>query len=194
MKQLADVRRPVHGRTRHNGPWVHIRPYESADADRVRAMSAQLSGRSLYERFFAGTPRLPEAYLSALAKADHYDREVLLALSGDAVIGIAEYIRAKTAPERADLAVLVVDDWQRRGVARRLVMELSVLAARRGIIAYSADALTSNRPALGAIASVWPGAESVREGTVANFTLPVREAAPTTQAVAGTDASIGKRG
>src|SRR3954454_9199931 len=78
---------------------VSIRPYESADGEQVAAMAARLSSGSLYQRFFAGTPTLPAKYLAALAKTDHHDREVLLALSDDVVIGIAEYVRDGRVPE-----------------------------------------------------------------------------------------------
>jgi GNAT superfamily N-acetyltransferase len=183
---------------------VLIRPYESADGELVEAMSARLSKHSLYERFFAGTPALPRMYLAALAKADHHDREVLLAVSAGAVIGIAEYARDKDAPDRADLAVLVADDWQRRGIGRRLVTTLARLAVDRGIAAFAADTLVTNRSALAAIAALWPGARADRDGTTAGFTLPVR-ALPTAvgglddlvagalQALAGLDDTSGHR-
>src|SRR5918992_923985 len=126
---------------------VLIRPYESADGELVEAMSARLSKHSLYERFFAGTPSLPPKYLATLGKADHHDREVLLAVNAGAVIGIAEYARDRDAPDLADLAVLVADDWQRRGIGRRLVTALACLAADRGIAAFAADTLVTNRSA-----------------------------------------------
>jgi GNAT superfamily N-acetyltransferase len=154
-------------------PPIWIRPYESADADRVRAMSARLSRRSLYERFFSGMPSLPPMYLAALARVDHHDREALLALTGDAVIGTAEYVRDHAAPDHADLAVLVADDWQQRGLARRLVTALAVLAASRGIAIFKADVLLNNRSALAAIAGGWPQARPQRDGTTAHFELPI---------------------
>lgn len=168
---------------------VRIRPYESADGELVRAMSARLSSGSLYQRFFAGTPALPPKFLDALAKTDHHDREVLLALGpgppgsgtwrgdasgGDVVIGIAEYVRDARVPDRADLAVLVADAWHRRGVGRRLVTELAARAGRNGIAHFGADVLVTNRSALAAIAGLWPAARGARDGTTAGFTLPVR--------------------
>ncbi len=170
--------RPIAANGKGTAPSVRIRPYESADGELIEAMSARLSKRSLYERFFAGTPTLPPRYLAALAKTDHDDREVVLAVYSDAVIGIAEYVRDKDAPARADLAVLVADDWQRRGIGRRLVTALGELADRRGIADFSADALMTNRSALSAISSIWPAARAERDGTTVRFTLPVRAVLP----------------
>jgi GNAT superfamily N-acetyltransferase len=186
--------RPGAANGRGTAPPVRIRPYESADGELVGAMSARLSKHSLYERFFAGTPALPPRYLAALSRTDHFDREVLLAFGGEPavaeavagesagggsaggelIIGIAEYARDKDVPCRADLAVLVADGWQRRGIGRGLVTALAGLAGGRGITDFSADALTSNRSALAAITSIWPGARAERDGTTARFTLPVR--------------------
>jgi GNAT superfamily N-acetyltransferase len=157
---------------------VLIRPYESADGELIEAMSARLSKHSLYERFFAGTPKLPRMYLAALDRADHHDREVLLAVSAGAVVGIAEYARDADAPDRADLAVLVADDWQRCGIGRRLVTALARLAAERGIAAFAADTLLGNRAAIAAIAALWPAARADWDGTTAGFSLPVRALSP----------------
>jgi GNAT superfamily N-acetyltransferase len=175
---LLDDRPEAAGGQGTAAPAPLIRPYESADGELVKAMSARLSKHSLYERFFAGTPSLPRMYLAALEKADHYDREVLLAVSAGAIIGIAEYVRDKDAPDRADLAVLVADDWQRRGIGRRLVTALACLAADRGVAVLAAETLMSNRSALAAIAAIWPGARADRDGTTAGFTLPVRALLP----------------
>ncbi|HEU5157243.1 MAG TPA: GNAT family N-acetyltransferase [Streptosporangiaceae bacterium] len=176
--------RPTAADGQGTAPWVRIRPYESADGELIEAMSARLSTHSLYQRFFTGTPRLPRMYLAALAKTDHHDREALLAVGGEAVcgealggsvIGIAEYARDPAAPMRADLAVLVADDWHRRGIGRRLVTALAALAGSRGISDFRADTLTTNRPALAAIATLWPAVRADRDGATARFTLPVRD-------------------
>lgn len=147
-----------------------IRPYRPDDEALVRAM--RLSRESLYERFFAGTPYLPSFYVRALNKADHWNHEVLIALDGEAVIGLAEYARAAT--DRAHLAVMVADEWQRRGVARRLVTALIALARVRGVVALHADVLASNASAVAAVRSLWPAAPAVRgDGGTVTYQLPI---------------------
>lgn len=170
MTQLAD--RPRHDLELPRP--IEVRAYEPADADLVCAMSARLSRQSLYTRFFAGTPRLPSLYVRTLNRVDHWDREALLALANQEIIGVAEYVRDAATPARADLAVLVVDAWQRRGVGRLLVGALTDLAGRRGISELNADVLAVNTAALAAIHRIWPGTLPVQaaEGT-ATFLLPV---------------------
>lgn len=152
---------------------VRIRPYGVTDRERVRRMSDRLSAASLYTRFFSGTPRLPDHYLRLLEGLDHWDREALVALDGDEILGVAEYVRDTARGRRADLAVLVADPWQRRGLGRVLVGCLSELAGRRGITEFDADVVLTNRQALMFVRSGWPAARSSRDGGSAHFRLPL---------------------
>ncbi|WP_245920233.1 GNAT family N-acetyltransferase [Actinomadura mexicana] len=170
MKQL-DVRTVARIRTEPAD--VRIRPYGVTDRDRVRRMSDRLSADSLYTRFFSGTPRLPDHYVGLLEGLDHWDREALVALDGDEVLGIAEYVRDTARTWRADLAVLVADPWQRRGLGSTLVGCLSELAGRRGITEFDADVILTNRQALMFVRSGWPAARSTRDGGSAHFRLPL---------------------
>src|SRR6266487_2346023 len=112
---------------------VRIRPYGRSDEARLRRMSAQLSGRSLHQRFFSGTPDIPEYYLRALARIDHWNHDALVGVIDDEMVGIAEYIRNRADSNRAEMAMLVTDEWQRRGLGRHLMTYLAQLAFRRGI-------------------------------------------------------------
>lgn len=135
---------------------IGVRPYE--DGDRGDVLGMRLSPLSLYRRFFAGTPRIPAFYAETLGRVDHWDRDALVAVADTEIVGIAEYTRDATLPELADLAVMVADPWQRRGVARRLVAGLTVLARARGIDGLRADVLADNHAARAAIGRVWPHA------------------------------------
>ena len=86
---------------------VRIRPYGVTDHDRLVRMSDRLSGSSLYTRFFSGTPRIPDYYVAAMDRLDHWDRDALVALVGGEMVGIAEYVRDVRDPSRAEIAVLV---------------------------------------------------------------------------------------
>ncbi len=149
-----------------------VRPYCLDDATAVRAI--RLSPKSLYERFFTGTPRLPAFYVRALDRVDHVDREVLIAVRGTEVIGVAEYVRDRDLRVRADLAVMVADAWQRQGVARALVTALADLAWPRGINELRADVLSGNTAANAAVRSLWPDSPGTRAtgGTIA-YLLPL---------------------
>ncbi len=152
---------------------VRVRPYGITDAPRLRRMSARLSTASLFTRFFTGTPYIPETYVRRLDRLDHWNHEALAALLDDDIVGIAEYVRDRADPHRAELAVLVTDPWQHHGVGRLLVGCLARMAARRGITAFGADVLLENRAALSAVHTGWPLARPSYEDGSAIFRLPL---------------------
>ncbi|RFS86860.1 GNAT family N-acetyltransferase [Actinomadura spongiicola] len=154
-------------------PDVRIRPYGIADRPRVLRMSDRLSSDSLYTRFSSGTPRLPRHYLALLDGLDHWDRDALVALDADEIVAIAEYVRHRKRPRRADIAVLVTDPWQRLGIGTVLVAYLAELAARRGIVEFDADVVPTNTGAVRLIRRGWPAARSTREGGLTHFHLPL---------------------
>jgi GNAT superfamily N-acetyltransferase len=155
---------------------VRIRPYGITDRDRLVRMSDRVSKASLYTRFFSGTPRIPDHYVAALESLDHWDREALVGLADGEMVGVAEYVRDVRAPSRAELAVLIADPWQRRGLGSRLVGYLIRLAARRGITEFGADVILDNRDALLFVRHGWPSARSHTEEGAARFSLPLRTA------------------
>ncbi|MBC6457622.1 GNAT family N-acetyltransferase [Actinomadura sp. HBU206391] len=152
---------------------LRMRPYGVADRDRLRRMSTVLSPQSLYTRFFAGTPQIPEMYVRALHALDHWNHDALVAMIDDEMVGIAEYVRDRADPERAEIAVLIADHWQRHGVASCLIRYLARLAERRGITEFSADVMLGNAAALAAIRAGWPAARPQRDGGAARFRLPL---------------------
>ncbi|MCP2337786.1 GNAT family N-acetyltransferase [Actinomadura rupiterrae] len=168
---------------------VRIRPFGYGDEARLRRMSAALSRVSLYTRFFSGTPRVPEPYVATLGRLDHWDRDALVALDDDVMIGLAEYARVPCHPERAEIAVLIADAWQRRGLGRLLTRMLLPLAARRGVTEFHADVYAGNAGALALIQHTWPSARSARSGETATFHLP----APTANAPSDGPALAGSR-
>ncbi|WP_242911005.1 GNAT family N-acetyltransferase [Actinomadura terrae] len=152
---------------------VRIRPYGITDGPRLRRMSERLSKASLYTRFFSGTPHIPDHYVRLLERLDHWDREALIALDADEIAGVAEYSRDRRRPWCADLAVLVTDPWQRRGVGSALVRYLAQLAARRGITEFEADVIPGNRDALRFVQHGWPTARARTVDGTAHFQLPL---------------------
>jgi GNAT superfamily N-acetyltransferase len=85
------------------------------------------------------------------------DRHIALAsLIGGEIIGIAEYARNRESPARAELAVVVVDAWQRQGVGTRLLMALAERARHSGIVTFDCDMLPDNTAALGLLRRLWP--------------------------------------
>ena len=93
----------------------------------------QLSQTSRYRRFFTGKPHLSEQSLGYFTDVDHRDHEALVAVvpgSGQ-LVGVARYIRIPGQPDQAEVAITVLDSWQRRGLGTVLLRELAQGRRRR---------------------------------------------------------------
>jgi RimJ/RimL family protein N-acetyltransferase len=64
-----------------------------------------------------------------------------------ALIGVARYVRLPEDPEAAEVAVVVADHWQRRGLGTLLVDELAPRARARGIRRFTATMSSDNTAA-----------------------------------------------
>ncbi|MET1073081.1 MAG: GNAT family N-acetyltransferase, partial [Umezawaea sp.] len=86
-------------------------------------------------------------------------------------IGIARLVA--TAPGRAEMAVAVVDHWQRRGVGRLLLTELAQLAGTLCYTELHGDVLPENTAMVRLVRSAMPGARTVLQDGIVRYTFPV---------------------
>jgi GNAT superfamily N-acetyltransferase len=151
-----------------------IRPVEHDDAEALVRMFDRLSPESIYRRFFTQLPRLDGKFLEWFAVADHDKHEGVVYTVGDEIVGVAHYQRLKDDPATAEIAVIVEDDCQRRGIARKLMNRLTRLARERGIENLSAVVLTNNQAARSLVASMVPDAKPRFDGSDLEYSFPVR--------------------
>ena len=128
-------------------PQLTVRPVEAGDADRVRRLFARLSAESVYRRFFTLFAAPSPSVLRRLTAVDHADHEALAAVDDDEIVALASWDKPSHAANEAEIAVLVEDAWQHRGLGRALTRMLTAEAARRGITALNATVLSDNYPA-----------------------------------------------
>jgi len=131
-----------------DGTRAVIRPIAPSDRDALAAGLERLSPESRYRRFFGPIKGLSERQLDHLTRVDHHDHEALVAeVEGSHEgIGVARYVR--TGPAEAEPAVVVADDWQRRGVAGRLLDAIADRAREEGIERFRAPVLAQNSDAI----------------------------------------------
>jgi GNAT superfamily N-acetyltransferase len=127
---------------------IVLRPLHHGERKPVLEVFAGLSERSRRLRFLGSKPRLLERDVEWLADVGCCGREAVVAVdqATGATVGLARFVRDVDAPE-AEIAFEVVDDWQGRGLGKRLVAELRELALRQGILRFRALIAHGNRPA-----------------------------------------------
>jgi GNAT superfamily N-acetyltransferase len=152
---------------------VTIRPVAEEDLPLVRHMLERSSPETRYLRFFTGGATIPEHILRRLVEVDHDCREAVVAVVDGEVIGMASYDRTAEHPDRAELAVVVEDGWQRHGVGARLVREVVRLARRRRVGVMVANVLSENQRALRLMRRLSPDARTRLDGTESSVEIPL---------------------
>ncbi|MEO8743931.1 MAG: GNAT family N-acetyltransferase [Candidatus Dormiibacterota bacterium] len=136
-----------------DGTKVRVRPIAPEDEQLLHEAVAAMSERTVYFRFFSPLKRLPDAFAHRLAVVDYNDRFALVATShkptgGERIVGVARYDRVPGA-DVAEVAVAVVDEFQRRGLGGALLAILARVARDHGIRTFSLIVLPENQQMLG---------------------------------------------
>jgi GNAT superfamily N-acetyltransferase len=139
--------------TLRDGSTALIRPIEPDDGDRLREIWAAMSALSRRRRFLAAAAgEVSDADLQYLVDVDHRRHEALLALDPDGRgVAVARYVRPPGDRTSAEVAVVVADDWHRRGLATALLERLGERARANGIERWSAIVSEDNDVVLGAL-------------------------------------------
>lgn len=130
-----------------DGGTVQLRPIRPSDAELLAEFHGRQSNESIYFRFFSPRPRLSERELERFTTVDYFDRMAFVALLGGEMVGMAGYDRFHGSTE-AEVAFLVDDANQRRGVATVMLEYLAVAGREAGLTAFTAQVLPSNRKML----------------------------------------------
>lgn len=126
-----------------DGAAVHVRPIAPDDAPALREFHDGLSAETVRRRFFTPHPHLTEAELTRFSVVDHYDREALIAVLNGRIIGVGRYDRV-ARPDVAEVAFVVADSHQGRGLGTLLLEYLAAAARSRGIEQLVAETLYEN--------------------------------------------------
>lgn len=134
--------------TARDGATLVIRDIRGDDEPLERAFVAALSPTTSYHRLLSG--RTPQA--DEIARWTHVDRSrerAFVAIESTAaaprMCGVARYVREPEADEpTAAFAIVLADDWQRRGLGLRLMGTLVEAARADGIVVLSDVTLRTN--------------------------------------------------
>ncbi|MCP9205632.1 bifunctional GNAT family N-acetyltransferase/acetate--CoA ligase family protein [Streptomyces cucumeris] len=134
-----------------DGGTAQIRPITADDAQRLVSFYEHVSDESKYYRFFAPYPRLSDRDVHRFTHHDYVDRVGLAAIVGGEFIATVRYDRiddrgrsASAPADEAEVAFLVQDAHQGRGVASALLEHIAAVARERGIRRFAAEVLPAN--------------------------------------------------
>ena len=134
-----------------DGVPILTRPIRPDDKRMLEDGLRQLSPESVHRRFLSPKSSFSRSELRYLTEVDGRDHVALVAeYPGEPVrrlIAVGRFVRSHLDPDVAEAAIVVADDWQRRGVGSLLAKRLAGEARLLGIRSFTATMASDNVPA-----------------------------------------------
>lgn len=175
MKYTLDYGETV---TLSDGLKLRVRAIRPSDKEALVDAFGRLSVEARRKRFFTTKNELSERELHFLTECDGIDHYALVAgllADGEETegVGVARFVRVAGEPRVAELAVVVVDDWQRRGIGTLLLERIAAAAAERDIESIRALAQPDNEQVRALIGNHAEEVKTVQEHGMLEMTIRV---------------------
>jgi len=139
-------------RTTRSSQEILLRPVRISDEPLIKEFFYSLSDESLYTRFISARRNVPREVRQEFVAVDYSRDMVILAVVEDkgepeqeTVVGVGQY-SLNPDMHTSEVALVVRDDFQGKGVGSELLHYLTYLAKRQGLLGFSAEVLVTNRP------------------------------------------------
>ncbi|WP_260684481.1 bifunctional GNAT family N-acetyltransferase/acetate--CoA ligase family protein [Rhodococcus sp. KBS0724] len=130
-----------------DGGAVALRPIVPEDADKLVEFHGKLSERTRYLRYFGPYPTMSKRDVTNFTTVDHHNRVAFVMMLGDEIIAVGRYERLLDVGDgkSAEVAFVVADAHQGRGLGPILLEYLAAAAAENGLTMFVAEVLSENR-------------------------------------------------
>jgi RimJ/RimL family protein N-acetyltransferase len=166
---MIDARHYAVPDTLRDGTAILIRALRPDDGPRMAEAFSRLEAESVYTRFFGPKSGLTEADYRIIREMDFETRVALIVtteVDGREIV-IASSSYSCFAPDAAEVAFIVEEDYHGQGIARRLLRHLGLIARERGIVRFEAEVLAQNSAMLRVFAAAgWPMTTRSEDGTI----------------------------
>lgn len=166
---MIDARHYAETEILRNGLEVLVRALRPDDGERIAEAFAKLDRESIYARFFGPKPELTEKDYQTIREMDFDTRVALLVtiMEDGREIVIASGSYSRFAPDAAEVAFLVEEDYHGLGIARRMLQHLGRIAIDRGLVRFEAEVLPYNLAMVRVFeASGWPMSRRSEDGAI----------------------------
>ena len=134
--------------TLKDGTEAFVRPVKPTDEEIFKDLFYSLSEQSRYQRFFTRMAFLPHRQRQTFVSINYNEQIGLVCLvespAGEKLVGLGQYIKLPNQP-KAEVALLISDDWQKQGLGSWLTRYLVRIARQAGITGFHAEVLAVNK-------------------------------------------------
>lgn len=146
---------PPTGHVLPDGTELVVRGLDPRDGDALREFHQGLSAETVYYRFFCARGPLTDAEVAYFTRVDQRSRVALGVFAAGELVAVGRYDRVPGTSD-AEVACVVTDAWQHRGVGTVLLARLVQVARRSGVRRFVAETLLSNTRMLRLLSEVAP--------------------------------------
>jgi acyl-CoA hydrolase/GNAT superfamily N-acetyltransferase len=168
--------------TAENGTPMLLRPVRVTDEQKLGDLFYRLSADTIYKRFMGFLKQLPHRERMHLMEVDDHQNVALVVATQPAdeaeseLLGVGSY-HLDPASSFAEVAFVVRDDWQRQGLCKALMEQLTTIAKGYGIAGFTAEVLADNLPMLHVFHRSGLHVQSSYEGDVLRLRMPFAQPA-----------------
>ena len=131
------------------GQPILLRPVKISDEPLLKDFFYSLSDESMYQRFISARKDFPHQLLQKFVAVDYFQKMMLVAVKEEddkeLICGLGQY-DINSDIFTAEVALVVRDDCQNKGIGAELLSHLAYLAKKRGILGFTAEVLAGNDP------------------------------------------------
>ncbi len=135
-------------RTTKAGLQIFLRPVKINDEPSLKDFFYSLSDNSLYRRFFSARQDMPHEKLQDYVIIDHTKALSIVVTASDntgVILAYGQY-EIDEAVHFAEVAFVVRDGYQNKGIGIELLSYLTYIAKREGLLGFTATVLMENKP------------------------------------------------
>lgn len=130
---------------------ICLRPVKISDESLLKDFFYSLSDDSFYRRFISARMEMPHERLQEFVVIDYTREMIILAIieneNTEEIAGVGQFFFDETN-HSAEVALVVKDHYQRKGIGTELLRYLTLLAKRQGLLGFTAEVLVGNNAML----------------------------------------------
>jgi acyl-CoA hydrolase/ribosomal protein S18 acetylase RimI-like enzyme len=136
-------------RTTRTGLEIALRATKISDEPLLKDLFYSLSDNSMYRRFMSPRQDMPHERLQEFVAVD-FRREVSIVATinqneKEIIVGLAQYFMIPNT-HIAEVAFVVAEEYQNKGIGKELLAYLTLLAKKQGLLGFTAEVLVENIP------------------------------------------------